>query len=70
VDELFSKLKSFEVDHGVRAKIENPTDPNSLALVSGARTMLTCLRDIFLCLDLCRCKIRNSTCWARRTSRC
>jgi hypothetical protein len=26
VDELFSKLKSFEVDHGVHAKIENPTD--------------------------------------------
>jgi hypothetical protein len=33
VDELFSKLKSSEVDHGVRAKIENPTD-----LVSGSRT--------------------------------
>jgi hypothetical protein len=27
VDELFSKLKSSEVDHGVRARIENPTDP-------------------------------------------
>jgi hypothetical protein len=38
VDELFSKLKSFEVDRGVRAKIENPTDPHSLALVSGSRT--------------------------------
>jgi hypothetical protein len=38
VDELFSKLKSFEMDHGVRAKIENPTDPHSLALVSGSRT--------------------------------
>jgi hypothetical protein len=38
VDELFSKLKSFEVDRGVRAKIENPTDPQSLALVSGSRT--------------------------------
>jgi hypothetical protein len=34
VDELFSKLKSSEVDRGVRAKIENPTDPHSLALVS------------------------------------
>jgi hypothetical protein len=33
VDELFSKLKSFEVDRGVRAKIENPTDPHSLASV-------------------------------------
>ena len=38
VDELFSKLKSSEVDHGVRARIENPTDPHSLALVSGPRT--------------------------------
>jgi hypothetical protein len=38
VDELFSKLKSSEVDRGVRAKIENPTDTHSLALVSGSRT--------------------------------
>jgi hypothetical protein len=38
VDELFSKIKSSEVDRGVRAKIENPTDPHSLALVSGSRT--------------------------------
>jgi hypothetical protein len=38
VDELFSKLKSSEVDRGVRAKIENPTDPHSLPLVSGSRT--------------------------------
>jgi hypothetical protein len=43
VVELFSKLKSSEVDHGVLAKIENPTDPHSLALVSGSRLMLTCL---------------------------
>jgi hypothetical protein len=38
VDELFSKLKSSAVDRGVRAKIENPTDPHSLALVSVSRT--------------------------------
>jgi hypothetical protein len=38
VDELFSKLKSSEVDRGVRARIENPTDPHSLALISGPRT--------------------------------
>jgi hypothetical protein len=37
VDELFSNLKSFEVDLGVRAKIENPIDPHSLALVSSSR---------------------------------
>jgi hypothetical protein len=38
VDELFSKLKSSEVGHGVRAKIENPTDPHTLALISGSST--------------------------------
>jgi hypothetical protein len=38
VHELFSKLKSSEVDRGVRGKIENPTDPHSLALVSGSMT--------------------------------
>jgi hypothetical protein len=38
VDEQFSKLKSFEVDRGVRAKIKNLTDPHSLALVPGSRT--------------------------------
>jgi hypothetical protein len=38
VDELFSKLKSSEVDRGVCAKIEKPTDPHSLALVSSSRT--------------------------------
>jgi hypothetical protein len=38
VDELFSKFKSSEVDRGVRAKIENPTAPHSLALVSGSST--------------------------------
>jgi hypothetical protein len=40
VDELFSKLKSVEVDRGVTTKIESPTDSHSLALVrgSGART--------------------------------
>jgi hypothetical protein len=38
VDKLFYKLKSSEVDRGVPAKIEKPTDPHSLALVSGSRT--------------------------------
>jgi hypothetical protein len=32
VDELFSKLKSSKVDHGVRARIENQTDPHILAI--------------------------------------
>jgi hypothetical protein len=38
VDELFSKLKSFEVYRGVCANIENPADPHSQALVFGSRT--------------------------------
>jgi hypothetical protein len=38
VDELFSKLTLFEVDRRVCAKIENPTDPHNLALVSVSRT--------------------------------
>jgi hypothetical protein len=33
VDELFSKLKSAEVDRGVIACLESPTDSSSLALV-------------------------------------
>jgi hypothetical protein len=38
VDELFSKLKLSKVDCGVRARIENPTDPRSLTLVAGPMT--------------------------------
>jgi hypothetical protein len=34
VDELFSKLKSTEIDHQTRAKIENPGAP-TMDLVSG-----------------------------------
>jgi hypothetical protein len=35
VNELFSKLKSGEVDRGMTAKIESPTDSHSLALIGG-----------------------------------
>jgi hypothetical protein len=38
VDELISNHKSCEVDCGVRGKIENLTDPDSLALISGSRS--------------------------------
>jgi hypothetical protein len=38
VDELFSKLKSLEVDRGLRDKSESPTDSHSLALVSSSRS--------------------------------
>jgi hypothetical protein len=37
VNELFSKLKSAEVDRGMAAKIEGLTDSHSLALISGSK---------------------------------
>jgi hypothetical protein len=37
INELFSKLKSAEVDWGMTAKIEGPADSHSLALISGLK---------------------------------
>jgi hypothetical protein len=37
VNELFSKLKSAEVDRGMTAKIEGPTDSHSIALIGGSK---------------------------------
>jgi hypothetical protein len=37
VNELFSKLKSAEVDRGMTAKFEGPSDSHSLALVDGSK---------------------------------
>jgi hypothetical protein len=37
VDELFSKLKLAEVDRGMTAKIEGPTDSHSPALIGGSK---------------------------------
>jgi hypothetical protein len=37
VNELFLKLKSAEVDGGMTAKLEGPTDSHSLALVGGSK---------------------------------
>jgi hypothetical protein len=37
VNELFSKLKSAEVDRGMTAKIEGPTYSHSLALIGGSK---------------------------------
>jgi hypothetical protein len=37
VNELFSKLKTAEVDRGMTAKLEGPTDSHSLALVGGSK---------------------------------
>jgi hypothetical protein len=37
MNELFSKLKSAEVDRGMTAKLECPTNSHSLALVGGSK---------------------------------
>jgi hypothetical protein len=37
VNELLSKLKSAEVDRGMTAKLEGPTDSHSLALIGGSK---------------------------------
>jgi hypothetical protein len=37
LNELFSKLKSAEVDRGMTAKIEGPTDSHSLSLIDGSK---------------------------------
>jgi hypothetical protein len=37
VNELFSKLKSAEVDWGMTAKIEGSTDSHSLTLIGGSK---------------------------------
>jgi hypothetical protein len=37
VNELFSKLKSAEVDWGMTTQIKGPTDSHSLALISGSK---------------------------------
>jgi hypothetical protein len=36
-NELFSKLKSAEVDRGMTAKIDGPTDSHSLAFIDGSK---------------------------------
>jgi hypothetical protein len=41
VNKLFSKLKSTEVDRGMTAKIEGPTDSHSLSLIGGSKGRLT-----------------------------
>jgi hypothetical protein len=37
MNELFSKLKSAEVDRGMTVNIEGPTDSHSLALIGGSK---------------------------------
>jgi hypothetical protein len=42
VNELFSKLKSAEVDQDMTAKIEGSTDSHSLALINGSKGKTNC----------------------------
>jgi hypothetical protein len=59
VNELFSKLKSTEMDRGMIAKIEGPTDSRSLALIGGSKgktnanpsTKMFCLSSLMSMLD-------------------
>jgi hypothetical protein len=47
VKELFSKLKSAEVDRGMTAKIEGSTDSHSLALIGGLKGKSSALLVLF-----------------------
>jgi hypothetical protein len=59
VNELFSKLKSVEVDRGMTAKIEGLTDSHSLSLIGGSKgkantnpsTMMFSLSSLMSMLD-------------------
>jgi hypothetical protein len=67
VFELFSKLKSSEVDHGVRARIENPTDPIVRLSFPDQGLMLTHPPGCTPCLLLCPFQMRILTCLVRMT---
>jgi hypothetical protein len=47
VKELFSKLKSAEVDRGMTAKIEGSTDSHSVALIGGSKGKSNALLVLF-----------------------
>jgi hypothetical protein len=72
VNELFSKLKSAEVDRGMTAKIEGPTDSHSLALIGGSKgksnanpsTRMFSLSSLMFVPD------ESSTCLERTSWRC
>jgi hypothetical protein len=68
VDELFSKLNSSEVDRGCVQRSRTRLIPIVWLFYLVQGLMLTCLRDIFLCLALCPFQMRSLMCWARRIS--
>jgi hypothetical protein len=72
VNELFSKLKSIEVDRGMIAMIEGPTDSHSLTLVGGSKGKSNAnpsTRMFSLC-SLMFFHMRSLTCSARMSWRC
>jgi hypothetical protein len=72
VNELFSKLKSAEVDRGMTTKIEGPTDSHSLALIGGSKGKANAnpSTGTFSFSSLCLCQMRSSTCLERTSWRC
>jgi hypothetical protein len=72
MNELFSKLKSAEVDRCMTTKIEGRTDSHSLALIGGSKgnLMLTHPTGCSPCLLCCLCQMRSSTCSAGMSWRC
>jgi hypothetical protein len=70
VDELFSKLKSSEVDRGFeQGSRTRLTLIVWLSFLDQGLT-LTCLQDSSLCFVLCPCQMRSSMCWERKMSHC
>jgi hypothetical protein len=69
VNELFSELKSAEVDRGMTAKIKGPTDSHSLALVGGSKGKANTNPStrMFSLSSLMLCQMRSST-FLERTS--
>jgi hypothetical protein len=69
-DEMFSKHKSSEMDRGVCAKIENLTNPHSLAIVSGSRPNANMTSRYLSLSCLVSMLDEEFDVLARRTSRC
>jgi hypothetical protein len=72
VNELFSKVKSAEVDRGMTAKIEGRTDSHSLSLIGGSKgksTTNTSTR-MFSLSSLMSFQMRSSTCLEKMSWRC
>jgi hypothetical protein len=70
VNELFSKLKSAEVDRGMTAKMEGPTDSHSLALICGLKRKANAYPSTRMFSLSSLMSMRSSTCSERTSWRC